>query len=276
MAASRRILNQMFVHEATLEFPDAEIATVTRMVQSATRAGRLPRDAAENWPIVAGSGGGGSRKAVPSKPAVRPSPKSSSGGSPSGDPSGRLVPAQSSLRSGDSAGGLSHTPPRGLRKFTKGSTGDASDNPSSSGESPAVKPSLLKRAYSKARGRDPENDLPVPKGAASKVSGGPTRAFPDLPDTPARLKGQSSEDEPLFRGLGLSGQETDSDDDDPAIATIKRGLSKAKPAADGQRVRKDAGETKPEEQPTQSGADGGKRQQGRLSRLFKGRRDDGI
>ena len=164
-------------------------------------------------------------------------------------------------------------------------------------DAPSDRPSALRRVYSKARGRDPETGLPRPKGASVKAPGGGSGPrFRDIPDRPERLVGQASEDEPLFRGLGLSDQGPE-DDDDPAVATIKRGLTRAKPKAAAQakastppgRGERDRTAdwnrngsvpwwSGPEADgpPTQSGASGGRKQQGRLSRFFKGRRDDGI
>lgn len=305
-----RILTEMFLPEATLEFPDSEIAAVTRMIQSNERAGRIPRGAAENWPIVQGAATSRTKptpKASPTRPAPRATP------TPAGrDLSGRGVPAQSSLRGGDGGDGkLSHEPPSGLKKYMggKGGSKPPKDRDRNSPEHrPSAGPSALKRLYSKARGKDPETGLPVPKSAVTRVpGGGPTRItsigsngpqpssnedpladYPNkepvpVPDGPTgRFRGQKSQDEPLFNVPGITGQPDTDDAGDEKVAAIKRGLSGALPNVPRRKPPsfpeadvwdRFAGMTGHQEPAAPAPQ---KKQQGRLSRLFKGRRDDDI
>jgi hypothetical protein len=278
---SSRLLTEMFISEATLEFPDSEIAAVTRMIQSNERAGRIPRGATENWPIVQGGRAGASTPG-PAKPTVKakPTAKASASG---GDLSGRGVPSQSSLRSGEPSQGLSHEPPSGLKKYTRPDAGKKAkpkDKDAKADGGGDGTHSLLKRAYSKARGRDPENGLPLPKSATSKVYGGQASSTPrPFNAPPERFVGQKSEDEPLFNVPGVTGAQ-EPDDGDEKVAVIRKGLSAAKPNLPPRQAPsfpepnvwdRFAGSVG-DEPPTQAKS----YQQGRLSRLFKGRRDNGI
>src|SRR4029079_6754270 len=87
--------------------------------------------------------------------------------------------------------------------------------------------SLLKRAYSKARGRDPENNLPTPKPASFKAHGRGGHTF-HAPAGP--LVGQRPDDEPLFKVPGVT-DAPPQDDDDPKVAMVKRSFSAAAPNA---------------------------------------------
>jgi hypothetical protein len=277
---SARILKEMFLAEATLEFPDLEIAAVTRMIQSNERAGRIPRGATENWPILPGQAGTKGARPTPKATVAKPAAKVASPTPANGDLSGRGIPSTSSLRSGDSAE-LSHEPPSGLKKFT-GGKGAAQGKKADPGKG-ATGPSGLSRLYSKARGKDPETGLPVPKSASSKVYGGAQQPPPAFREPPQSFTGQAPENQPLFNVPGVTDQPEPTDDPlDPKLATIKKGLSAAKPNLPPRQVPsfpeadvwdRFSGKTGHSEpaQPVQR-----TQQQGRLSRLFKGRRDDGI
>lgn len=261
----KRLLTGIFLSEAVLEFPDAEQAAVTRVIQSAVRAGRLPRDAAENWPITTGSRQKSPSTASGESPPQRSKPTTRSAGGGGGkDPSGRLVPSQSTLRTGD-PDTMSHEPPRSLRKHMAGSTASSptkTDSPSKTGPTP---PSLLKRAFSRVRGRDPENNLPIPKSAVQKVSHGPVD--PDFGQERPYVS-------PFAHIPGLSTDEFEDDTEggDPRTDTIKRGLRTA-----GPHVARDRRPDNDNDNDDDSGSGvRGRPKQGRLSRLFKGRRDDGI
>lgn len=280
-----RILTEMLLPEATLEFPDSEIAAVTRMIQSNERAGRIPRGATENWPIVQG-GAGSKAKPTPKASPAKPTPKASSAPA-GGDLSGRGVPAQSSLRGGDapSGGKLSHEPPSGLKKYVGGGKGTGS-KPSKGKEEPEPKadtgPSALKRLYSKARGKDPETGLPTPKSAVTRVHGGDAPGRPHTFNDPDRqLVGQKPDDAPLFNVPGVTDQPDADDTGDEKVAAVKRGLSGALPNVPRRQPPsfpesdvwdRFAGMTGHQE----PAAPAPQKQQGRLSRLFKGRRDDNI
>lgn len=277
---SARILKEMFLTEATLEFPDSEIAAVTRMIQSNERAGRIPRGATENWPILPGQAGTkGARPTPKATGAAKPAAKAATPAPANGDPSGRGIPSTSSLRGGGSTE-LSHEPPSGLKKFTGGKA--AAQGKKADPGKGAAGPSGLSRLYSKARGKDPETGLPVPKSASSKVYGGAQQPPPAFREPPQSFVGQAPEDRPLFNVPGITGQPEPDDSGDQKIAAIKKGLSAAKPnLPSGQapsfpeadvwdRFSGKTGHSGPE-QPAQR-----TQQQGRLSRLFKGRRDDGI
>lgn len=313
---SARTLTEMFLPEATLEFPDSEVAAVTRMIQSNERAGRIPRGATENWPIVQSGNGGGSKASkgkrppltnlpdsnladldayvydraqgniTPSKakPTTKPSVKAR-GPSPgaSGDASGRGVPSQSSLRSDEPGDGtLSHKPPGGLKKYIGGGNGAKAIKGKDKPEPKAsADPSRLKRLYSKARGKDPETDLPTPKSAATKVhGGGPSTRAHTFNDPDRKFVGQQPDDAPLFNVPGVTDQPDHDDSGDEKVAAVKQGLSGALP-----NVPRRSPPSFPEADiwdrfagmtGHQDPAAPISKKQGRLSRLFKGRRDDNI
>lgn len=272
---SRRILTEMFVSEATLEFPDGEIESVTRVLAGAARRGAIPRNASENWPILPGFAPRPQKaKEPPAVAKTKPpqsKPSTTTVTSPSPAPSsrtGRVIPATNRFRQEDPK---ASTPTAGASVTTKPTT-----KPSS-----ASGIGTVKKAISAVRGRDPETGLPKPKSAVTKVYGGhePATSLPRLD----RIfgDGDGGDDEfpdektdPGYRSpfAGISGlsNEDEPEETDPGIAAVKKGFSVAKPKVGptGDMGSK-RGTTEPPE--TQK-----KSKQGRLSRLFKGRRDDDI
>lgn len=281
MRRSRKILTEMFVTEATLEFPDGEIDAVNRVLAGAARRGAIPRDALENWPILKGFSPRPAKGADAQKPAgAKPTPKASApvakaDATPAPDSkSGRVIPATNRFRQPDP------------EKAAGAAPADPGAKPTPKADKPAG-PGMLKRAVSAVRGRDPETGYPKPKSAATKVHGGhgPATSLPRLD----RMFGAGDGDEfpeektdpeyvSPFAHMGLSGDDSAETDDDPKLAAIKKGLSTARPHAGAKPNLKfpeaDAwngfsGKGGDEPAPP-------KKQQGRLSRLFKGRRDDDI
>lgn len=273
---SRRILSKMFLSEAVLEFPDGEIDSLNRVLAGAARRGAIPRDALENWPMIKGSIPK-TKADEPKKPQVAKSKEKApeapaKGSEKKPEPSsrtGRVIPATNRFRQ-DSTKGSSPisggTAPKPSKPIPKG-------------------PGVAKRAISAIRGKDPESGLPKPKSAVTKVHG---RHEPASLPRLDRMFGDDgngfSDDEktdpgyvsPFAHLSGLSGG--DEDDDDPKVAAIKKGFSQAR-AKSGPKAnvgfpeadvwnKFSGGSDSNEPQP--------KRKQGRLSRLFKGRRDDDI
>lgn len=151
------------------------------------------------------------------------------------------------------------------------------------------KPGVLKRAAAAVRGRDPVTGYKKAKPAAQKVYGGhgPATSLPRLDRMFGSGDGDEFSDEKTdvgykspFAHLGLSGGDEPDQDDDPKVATIRKGLAKAKPKAGNMRFpeadvwdRFSGKGGGPTPKPTTATK---KKQQGKLSRFFKGRRDDDI
>ncbi len=274
----------MLVSEATLEFPDGEIDAVNRVLAGAARRGAIPRDAVLNWPITNGFPARSKAEPKPvSKPKPKESPPQKKGPAPEGNVepdtrSGRVIPSTNRFRQPD-----------------RDPSGN-DDRPKSAGSSKdrdRAGPGLLKKAVSKVTGKDPETGYRKPRPANVKVHGGhgPATSLPRLDRVFGSGTGDEFSDErtdpeyvsPFAHISGLSGDGDEADDKDPKLAAIRKGLTKAKPHAPKppntgfpeagawekfgrDRTGTDVG----------GGNSGKKRQQGRLSRLFKGRRDNGI
>ena len=307
---SKKILSEMFVSEATLEFPDGEIDAMNRVLAGAARRGAIPRDALENWPILKGFAPRHPKKDASgsdgrAKPSVKPStpmgagPASSASASTPGK-SGRVIPATNRFRQDQGHSTSSHRP--GDSVGSKPTTG--TDRPSG--------PGILKRAVSAVRGVDPETGFKKQKSAAFKVHGGdgparlpnldrffpsgdasskpggppddesdPLSAYPNKEPVPAPDFQDDEKTDPdyvsPFSHLGISGG--DDDDRDPKVSAVKKAFSKARPHAD--RTPKDSPEADAwarfggqgdDDKPDVKKA----KKQGKLSRFFKGQRDDDI
>jgi len=301
---SSRLLKEIFVSEATLEFPDGEIDAVNRVLAGAARRGAIPRDAVENWPILKSSDRPVS-KPTPAKPKTRDAKEPSGSGSKASAPTteppskrtGRVIPATNRFRQKEpeSEPGSREAPSKGTKKAS------------------ASGPGVLKRAVSAVSGKDPETGLPKARPANVKVKSGRATSLPDLTKffpnrqrAAVKANDDGSEDDPLaafpnkqpepsgdpdldsdergyvspFSGIPGMGSDDSDDESDPKIAAIKHGFKKAKSGAA-------AAPAKATKYPEADIWDrfGGKgdtkepprgKQQGRLSRLFKGRRDDDI
>lgn len=235
----------MFLGEANLEVPDNEMASLKRVVASAARIGRLPKDA-EKWIKDVGPK---ARRASDAAPPVPTKAAPAHGPMPVAPDSrsGRIVPATNRFRQPD--------------PVAQDDDGEDS-TPAAAPSKPAPKakpegPGLMKRAFSALRRRDPENNLPIPKSANTKVPGKPGKAsLPDLGrffnTDSAQGSHAASVDDPLadypnkapqpahdidvdsepapykspFASLGT--QDADEDDDDPVIKKVTTAFSSAK------------------------------------------------
>ena len=328
--SSKRILTEIFLPEATLEFPDSEIAAVTRMIQSATRAGRLPRDAAENWPIASGPARrqqasaptSPTTPAAPTKPTVK-APVTPAQAKPASNSvqtsSGRSFPSTNRFVQGTSPAVAPATPTSNTKSKPK-----VKPKSASAGVDTPTKPGLIKRAAAAIKGVDPTTGYKTAKSANFKVPGnhGPANNLPRLGNFfpgSSSAQGSTDKDDPLadypnkepvpaneptgfeddsktdpeyvspFRGIpGLDTSKDDERSGDPIdrlkTKHIKRAFAAARSKTDGPTPK-----PKPDEFPNakawdslgngDKGADEPpqkKKQQGRLSKLFKGRRDDDI
>lgn len=298
---SRKTLSEMFLGEATLEFPDGEIDALNRVLAGAARRGAIPRDALENWPILKGFAPRPKKDAE--KPTAKPSvkkaspPASGDGGVAPSSRTGRVIPSTNRFRQQGPDGAQAQSKPTPAASKETGKGGSKG-------------PGLLKRAASAIRGRDPENGLPLPKAVKRKIPGGhgPATSLPRLGNFFPGHQGQDAPEDPLsaypnkepvpssdfdaeertdpeyvspFAHLGLSGDDSDERDQDPKLATVKKAFSAVRPHAGPE---KKPGPKFPEADAwSKFGGQGDdapepkkKKKQGKLSRFFKGRRDDDI
>lgn len=285
---SQTSLSRLFLSEAYLEFPDEDIAPVGRVIASAARNGRIPRNAAEDWEIRKGPVPKASvpapAKAAPA-PANRPKPKEPTGKAsvgPAASPpapssrTGRVIPATNRFRQPD-AGGPDEPP---------------ASAPGKKRQKPTVRsgPGAVSRAAAALRGRDPESGLPRPRSAVSKAHGGhgPATSLPRLDRMFGSGEGDEFPDErtdpeyvsPFAHIPGLSGNDDDDSESDPKVAAVRKGFAAARPKAGGKPNvgfpeadvwDRFGGGPEPDDDSKSK-----KRGQGRLSRFFKGRRDDDI
>lgn len=225
------------VLEAQLQVPDRWMAALGQVVGSATRSGRLPKDAS-SWLVDRSPQNRRSSDASPEPPPPAPPPptKEPRGGGDVAPSSrtGRVIPATNRFRNGSSddrapAGDRPSPPP----VKAKGGRKDDSDADAPVDWAHARsdrKKGTLSRMWHGLMGTDPETGLKVPKRQRLRAPGGAVgkARIPDF----SRISDEPGEDRPYrspFSGIDLP--KDDDGEEDPQVRDVANSLGKFKRAA---------------------------------------------